>query len=443
MDSYTVSELNEVIKKAIQSEFKNKSITVSGEISNLKKSGKHSFLTLKDDNSTLSVAFWSHSLNNEHGDHVEITGKLDYYTKTSNINLIGSTIKIIGIGSLHTQYEKLRNEYEKKGYFNNKKSLPSTVKNIGVVTAMGGAALQDFVYVLKKNYFSGNVYVYDCSVQGIKCPASVSAGIKFFNSRFYVSTNLSESEESDEQLSDSNFDPFVIPSLTNSNNQSESQCNNKYSNAFEVEVDIIVITRGGGSFEDLMGFSNPKIIECIYTSKKYTISAVGHEIDNMLSDFVANYRAPTPSVAGEVIVSINNNNKLKFDKLKNDLINIKHNIIQSLYKYRDYLKYIENSIENPAQTLDIKLNSLYNNALSHCQDYLSVYLKKINSIKNSLASNDTNSMLKHGFLVLTNKKGNIITSAEDIFDKNINMIHISGKYEVKIKIIKQKKSNKN
>lgn len=114
MTSYTVSEINDIVKKTIQTEFKNKIITVTGEISNVKPSGRHTYLTLKDDNASISVIFWGTQLNNEHGDNVEITGKIELYTKTGNVNIIGNEIKIIGVGSLHTEYEKIKNDYEKK-----------------------------------------------------------------------------------------------------------------------------------------------------------------------------------------------------------------------------------------------------------------------------------------------------------------------------------------
>ena len=166
MDTYTVTELNDAIKKAISIKFKKMLITVTGEISNIKNSGKHTFLTLKDDNTQINVAFWGSSLNNKNGDNVEISGSIELYAKTGNINLIGTTIKIIGIGSLHTEYERIRENYEKKGYFNNKKPLPTSVKRIGIVTSEGGAALQDLLYVLEKNEFSGDICIYDCRLEG-------------------------------------------------------------------------------------------------------------------------------------------------------------------------------------------------------------------------------------------------------------------------------------
>src|ERR1700722_847607 len=107
--NFTVTEISQNIKDILNSEFKNKTIVIVGEISNLKYSGRHTYLTLKDENSSINVAFWNDLIKeNENGDNVEITGKIDFYTKTSNINLIGKGIKNIGIGVLHTKYEQIR-----------------------------------------------------------------------------------------------------------------------------------------------------------------------------------------------------------------------------------------------------------------------------------------------------------------------------------------------
>lgn len=473
MDSFTVTELNDVIKNTIHVTFKNKFITVSGEISNVKISGKHTYLTLKDDNTSMSVVFWNNNLKNDHGDHVEITGKVEYYAKSGNVNLIGTDIKNIGVGSQHTQYEKIRAEYEKKGYFNNRVDLPKSVKNIGIVTSKNGAALKDFLYVLDKSGFSGEVYIYDCIVQGNRCPASVASGIKFFNSPFYSKVDDNDTEHSShietketkdvkqakdvkandelsDNISDDSFDPFATDSnkkktCNDTTSDDESDNNNKkkvnkkketYNNAdVEIEVDLIVITRGGGSFEDLMGFSDPKVIEAIYTSNKYTISAVGHEIDNMLSDYVANYRAPTPSIAGEIVCMINNTNKGVLEQIDKKLMNIKHNMLQTLIKYKNNLKKIKSSIRDPSQELDDKLHNMYDRASDHIKRRLLLLSKRLEAIKKIIDTQDVNQILENGMIVLTDKNGNLVSNIDDIFDKNINLIHASGSYEVMIKKI--------
>ena len=206
METYGVTELNDYLKSIISAEFKCKDITVTGEISNPKLSGKHTYLTLKDRDSTLNVIFWGMRLDNVHGDKVDITGRLEYYTRFGAVNMIGKGIESKGIGSVHAEYEKNKKDYDKKGYFTDRRNpLPKKISRIGIVTAQTGAALQDFMYVLESGGFSGEVYVYDCSVQGVKCPTTVASGIKFFNSPFFVdrvNTKVYIDESGDNNISE-------------------------------------------------------------------------------------------------------------------------------------------------------------------------------------------------------------------------------------------------
>jgi len=435
MNQYTVSQLTDVIKKALHIEFKNNKISVSGEISNLKISGKHTYLDLKDDQTQLNVVFWGTALDNKQGDHVEITGRIELYAKSGKINFIGSGIKNIGIGSLHTEYEKIKTEYEKKGYFNKKKSLPKSINKIGIITSANGAALKDFLYVLEQSQFAGYIYIYDCAVQGANCPQSVAQGIKFFNSPFYPKSKqiLDNNSNDSDQTSDSGFDISDNKSKKPKNSLiSKSNCEIP-DDVSEVMVDCIIISRGGGSFEDLMGFSDPKILNAIYGSNKYTISAVGHEIDNMLSDYVANYRAPTPSIAGSVVCSVNYNNKKRLTHIETNINNVKKNIIQQLYKFKKILKKLDTMIFDPREQFNKKLNDLLICAKQHVKSLLTTYSHKLNKFKNIINSNDVTDLLNHGFIMLTDSKNRIIMDSKNIFDKKINLIHSSGNYEVIIK----------
>jgi len=410
MTSYTVSELNTNIRDIVSNGFKNKKIAVQGEISNFKISSRNTYFTLKDDTASIGVKFFGSVLNNEQGDHVEVTGRIDYHM-VYGISLIGTSVKVIGIGSLHKEYELLKTDFEKKGFFNNKKDLPQNVKKIGVVTAEGGAALQDLLYVLKKNSFSGEVYLYNSSVQGPNCPSSISAGIKFFNSPFYVNSTID----------------------TDSCDSKESKDSINSSDLKQNEVDLILITRGGGSFEDLMGFSHPKVVDTIYNSKKYIISAVGHEIDNMLSDYVANYRAPTPSIAGEVICSINNISKNKLNNILTRLSKDKSLILRKLYEYKELVRKMISKIKDPSEDFKSKLDNLKSRAHNSIQNKLRNIKNKLANMKEIINKSDVRNFLDQGFVVLTDKNGELISIIDKIFDNKIKMIHSSGEYEVIIK----------
>lgn len=471
MQSYTISKLNEEIKSVIQKNIiLNKNIAVTGEISNLKISGKHTYMTLKDDLSSISTVFWNKQLDScfNNGDNVEIIGKLDLYIKTGNINLLGFGIKNIGVGQLHKEYELLYKKYESLGYYLNKKQLPTYVKNIALITASEGAALQDLLYVLNKNGFKGNVYIYNCSVQGVKCPSTVVEGIKYFNNN-----------------------------------------NNKF------KIDILIVTRGGGSFEDLMGYSHPSVVEEIYKSKIYTISAIGHEVDNMLSDYVANYRAPTPSIAGEVISTIYQNNLDDLNKMSQILDNIKKRIEYQLKEHSNNILFSSKQIVNPFDILNDKLtmfeeklitlmenkmvnhknkiinfekqlinpwnfletsinileekgnmsiklifNNYYNKinyinrkiicpydlldekikiyqkqAIFNINELFRNYHNKIKQLTNTLEKNDHDSILNQGFVLLVDSNGDIIMDINNIFanpSKKLKLIHSTGTFNINI-----------
>lgn len=446
METYTVTELSNVIKQAVHSEFKGKIISVTGEISNSKRSGKHTYLTLKDDCVSISVAFWGSNLNNPNGDYVEITGKIEYYARSGYVNLIGSKIKSIGIGAIYAEYEKLKQEYERKGYFNNKREPPKSVKRIGVVTSDTGAALQDFIYALKNKGFTGDLYIYDCIVQGSKCPASVATGIKFFNSPFYSqlihkqqSNNEDDNEDESEDENDSLSIESIIKSKPNSNDLYQNNnivVDNGADTDTEIEVDLIIITRGGGSFEDLMGFSDPMVIDAIYNSKKYTVSAVGHEIDSMLSDYVANHREPTPSFAGDFVCKICDNQTKKLEQIEATIESTKSVLLQTLCKYKNYLKRIDMSIENPTIVIELKINDIYKRALTHINHILRENSERISKIREKIESNDISNILEKGFVAITNDNGDIITKINDIVRSPTYITNSTGKYKIIVQHIK-------
>ena len=272
-NKYTVTEINERIKDLFGDVFPDK-IIVSGEISNLKLANNNLFLTLKDNDAGINVISWGYGKSKgkielKDGDKVSVTCRLVHYNKTGSVNLNLISVEKNGTGELHEKYNSIKDKCEKMGYFDQtkKKKFPDTIKYVGIVTAPEGAALQDILYVLKNNNFYGKVIVKRCTVQGVSCPKSLVSGIQHLE---------------------------------------------KWKDKDGRKLDVILITRGGGSFEDLMGFSNLKVIEKINASKIHTISAVGHEVDFMLSDYTADTRAPTPSVAAEMISKQQKKEKEKY-----------------------------------------------------------------------------------------------------------------------------------
>lgn len=375
---YTVSELNNVIK-GLFSNLLSDQIDVDGEISNLKITNGNLFLTLKDNDSNINVICWSyHKLKNkidiQNGDKVVISGKVTFYPKTGNFNLIMSNIEKIGLGNLCKEYEILKQKCENLGYFteSTKKQMPKNIKSIGIATAPEGAALQDILYVLKKNNFFGNIIVKRCIVQGNMCSKSIVQGIDYLN---------------------------------------------KWKDNNGNGLDVILVTRGGGSFEDLMGFSDLKVVEKIHKSNIFTISAVGHEIDYMLSDFSADMRAPTPSVAAELI---SRQQKYMIDML-NDNINFYNNYISDIiHKNIEAMQYklinLQSKLKNPYNIINEKLDYLNNietSFLNIINSKKNIYNNMILSIQQKLEKYDIDKMLNSGYVLLF-KGGKIYDSIKDI-----------------------------
>jgi len=379
--SITVSDLNNLIKDKLKNSFTQK-ICVKGEISGYKKYNNTIYANLKDDNANISIIkFRADHDNFKSGDLVLINGNLDYYIKNGNVNLICSKIESTGEGNIQKKLNDLKTKYENLGYFDNKKIFPTEIKSIGIITAKDGAALQDILFVLNSNKFTGNIYIKNSPVQGIDCPRGICDGIKFFN---------------------------------------------KFDN-----IDLIMITRGGGGIDDLIGFSDPNVIEEIHKSKIFTMSAVGHEIDNMLSDYVADIRAPTPSIGAEIIckhcinkdeIIKNYREKLNYSKqiIFNRLNIIKKNFF--VIKKKMYMSLYDNN--------NIKIDK-FNNI------YINLIRTKFNIIKNNIDKIKSNiEIMKHNEYNALLIKNNILIKDINDIDNGIYDIKINGKIKkISIKLI--------
>jgi exodeoxyribonuclease VII large subunit len=295
--TYTISELSQYIKAFIP----NKKIKVNGEISQISIRGGHIYFTLKDDNANLKAIIWkSKNINKENiveGSEVILEGKLDYYGTNSTVNLIvDKVINNIGVGELYKKYEILKQEFANKGYFDiiHKKKLPVLLKNILLITSESGAALQDFKINLTNNKCKINYDIANVMVQGIDCPKNICSLL----------------------------------------------CDMKNTNDY---YDLVVIMRGGGSFEDLFGFSQAELIEAVHTFHLPVLSAIGHQVDNPLLDLVADISCATPSLAAQYIIDHNK-------KYLNDILTIKNtikiDILDTLTNNKKILTNLNNKINN-------------------------------------------------------------------------------------------------
>ena len=262
---------------------------ITGEVSQPKLSQGHLYLTLKDNKSSIKAIIWKtkyEKMKNKlcDGDKITVYGSLDYYNFTGTISLIiDNIVDNEGVGELQKKYDFLKEEFKKKGYYDNKNKLPMPkyITNILIITSSNGAAIQDFIFNLANNKSKIKYEIIDVPVQGYESPKIISNKLKELNN-------------------------------------------------MELNYDLIIITRGGGSYQDLFGFSDEELIESVFSFTKIPIiSAIGHQIDNPLLDLVADYSCPTPSLASQFIVDINKSYIANLIELKN---NYKFTIIDNLHK---------------------------------------------------------------------------------------------------------------
>lgn len=305
----SVSELNREVKQYLESTQTFKNVFIKGELSNITYySSGHLYFTLKDAKASVKCAIFKYKFRGvptdlKEGDQVKIRGNASLYETNGSFQIIADFLeKTNTIGSLYEKMEMLKREYNEKGYFDesNKKKLPKMPMNIGVVTAETGAAIRDIINTTHKRFPNVNIYLYPSKVQGEGSAIEVSRGIEFFN----------------------------------------RICDNG-----ELDLDVLIVGRGGGSIEDLWAFNEEPVIEAIYKSKIPIISAVGHEIDNLLSDLVADRRAATPTQAAEILIpekeKLVENLVVKKNRLSKSLLN-KIVLMKKELEQREKNYYIKN-----------------------------------------------------------------------------------------------------
>ena len=256
---YTVTQVNSYIKNMFAQDYMLRSITVSGEVSNVKyHSSGHIYFTMKDKGGAIScVMFASYTKGLDfcltEGTAVETTGSVTVYERDGKYQLYATAVKRAGAGALFEKFEALKKELSEMGMFDAsyKQPIPKYAKRIGIVTASTGAAIRDITQIAQRRNPYVQLYLYPALVQGDGAKESIVNGIHYLE----------------------NFG-----------------------------VDVIIVGRGGGSIEDLWAFNERCVAEAIFNCRIPIVSAVGHETDTTIADFVADLRAPTPSAAAELTV---------------------------------------------------------------------------------------------------------------------------------------------
>ncbi len=290
---YSVTQVTAYLKKLISSDVMLRSLTVSGELSNVKyHPSRHIYFTVKDAGASLSgVMFASEaaglSFRLENGMKVEITGGIGVYEKGGSYQIYARRIKKEGQGELFEKFLKLKAELEERGMFADeyKKPVPEYIKRLGVVTASSGAAVRDIINITRRRNPYVEIVLYPAMVQGEGAAESVAKGIEVLN---------------------------------------------------DAGVDVIIVGRGGGSIEDLWAFNEITVAEAIFNSAIPVISAVGHETDTTIADFAADLRAPTPSAAAELAVFDHEAYLERLDVYRSSLKDrIGHSIVRDRLKLKE------------------------------------------------------------------------------------------------------------
>lgn len=260
VQSYTVSQINGYIKNLIASDYLLGDIAIKGEVSNCKyHSSGHIYFTLKDETGSIAAVMFRSSVNSglrfqlTNGQMVVARGNVNVYERDGRYQLYVNSIKLDGTGNLYEEYERLKQKLYEQGLFefDIKKKIPAYPKRVGIVTAKTGAAIQDIMNIAKRRNPFVQLILYPARVQGEGAAKDIAQGIRTLD---------------------------------------------------EMNLDTIIIGRGGGSIEDLWAFNEEVVAWAIYHAKTPIISGTGHEIDNTIADYAADLRAPTPSAACELAI---------------------------------------------------------------------------------------------------------------------------------------------
>lgn len=377
----SVSDVNNYLKKIIDNDFILGNLSVKGEISNLTyHSSGHIYFSLKDATGKIScVMFKSKAqlldFRMKEGMSVIASGRLSIYPATGNIQLYCESIEEEGIGKLHIEFEKLKEKLFKKGYFNEefKKKIPLFPSRVGVVTSETGAVFHDIINVSKRRSNLVDIVLYPSKVQGEGAFKDIIKGIEYFNKT--------------------------------------------------KSVDVIIIGRGGGSLEEIWNFNEEELAEVIFKSKIPIVSAVGHEVDFTIADFVSDIRAATPSQAAEIVIPLESS-------LRGEL----------QYSVETLEKYIMNIIDKERATLEsieklLKLNSpitkIVNSYLEidNLKEMLSFNFKKrlelekerLSGFNNLLIAHNPTNLLLKGYAIIEDDNGIINTIERLNIEKNVKI----------------------
>ncbi len=389
---YTVSQANQYIKNMFNQDFLLNNISVRGEVSNCKyHSSGHIYFSIKDRNGLLSCVMFAGKKRGldfkiEEGNKVIVSGNINVYERDGKYQLYADKIEKEGTGDLYKRFIELKNELEEMGMFSDeyKKEIPKYSMNVGIVTASTGAAIQDIINISKRRNPYIKLVLYPAKVQGDGAADTIVNGIRCLDSK---------------------------------------------------NLDVIIVGRGGGSIEDLWAFNEEKVARAIFECNTPVISAVGHETDYTIADYVADMRAPTPSAAAELVVF--EYNKL-CEKISSYEENMRYRIDIKIRNYRNTVNDLlwklnkmspANNIQSKRQRLadlEIRLYDSINRKTSERRHQLELLTERLNGLSPL-------NKLSGGYAYISDDKNKPVKSIKQInADDELKIVLKDGNAKVKV-----------
>ena len=373
-DFDSVSRLNGYIKQSLSDNPYLADFSVVGEISQYTVSARdHAYFSIKDDQCVINCVIFSRNrsqlkINPEIGMKVKVYGGVDFYSQGGKLQVIATDIEDLGSGDLHEQFNKLFKKLQDEGLFasEHKKNIPILPRRIGVVTSSSGKVISDIVNTIRKRNPHYDILLYPASVQGVECPPEVVSGINYFNS--------------------------------------------------EKNVDVIIVARGGGSYEELFCFNDEGIARAVYASEIPVISAIGHEPDYTIIDYVADIRAATPTAAGEMVIASYDDQQKDIDNLAinldiaiNQFVDIRRKALD-VYKNHKALHspaYYAMEQQAVVRELRTKLDALSGKMVEKASS-------EISQVKVRLDALNPDNVLRRGYSYVCDKDGNAVESVKKV-----------------------------
>lgn len=381
---YTVAQLNTYIKNMFMQDFLLNSLYVKGEVSNCKyHSSGHIYFTLKDRKGTIACVMFAGNRNGlnfqlREGQQIIVGGSVDVYERDGKYQLYAREIKLDGEGALYEKFEKLKKELSEMGMFapEYKRPIPKYVKTLGVVTAPTGAAIQDIINVSKRRNPYIQIILYPAIVQGDAAVGSIINGIRALE---------------------------------------------------KLQVDAIIVGRGGGSIEDLWAFNEEEVARAIFDCNVPIVSAVGHETDTTIADFVSDLRAPTPSAAAELVVTdiVELEEKLShygytmYKQIKGKVDRCKYQY-SSFETRLNYLSPVNRVKEKRMQILDME-NRLEQGMMNR----LLVYKNRLNLNAEIMKRISPLNKLESGFSYVQSESGRCLKTVDSFKKDETVLIHVT------------------